>query len=198
MTEIILASGSETRQKMFKSAGIHAQIAPPHVDEGTVKESLKAEGAKPLDIAFALAELKAKSISVLYPDALVIGADQILDQKGNLLTKAKNRAQAQATLRTLSGEKHRLLSAAVAVQAGQVIWRGSDRADLTVRPLSDPFISHYLDQLGDRAYNSVGCYHLEGLGAQLFQKVDGDYYTILGFPMLGFMQFLRDRGVILS
>lgn len=196
---MILASSSQTRIEMLARAGISGVVPKkPMVDEEPIKDALLAEGAAPLDIAMALAEMKALSISRFHPDDLVIGADQILNLQGALISKATDRRTAVETLEKISDKRHQLLSAAVIAQGGKVIWRAWDQAKLDVRPLSRDFIENYLDQLGDTAYNSVGCYHLEGLGAQLFHRVEGDYYTILGLPLLKLMKFLQDRGTLLK
>lgn len=195
---LILASGSETRRQMLLAAGVDVVAEKPLVDEAGIKQSLIDQGAKASDLAMALAEVKALSVSRLKPEALVIGGDQILELNGKFLSKAKTHHEATQTLTRLSGQKHRLISAAVIASGGQVIWRAYDKSTLTVRPLSAEFIEGYLQQLGDAAYNSVGCYHIEGLGSQLFERIDGDSYTILGLPLLQMMKYLRDSGILLK
>lgn len=193
-SSLLLASGSETRRTMLAAAGLPIDPVRPLVDEEAIKEALLEEGAGPLDLAMALAEVKALSVARLYPDKLVLGADQILDLGGEILSKASTKAEAITTLQRLSGKSHRLLSAAVIAKGPDILWRGWDKASLTVRPLSDDFINRYLEDLGEAAFTSVGCYHLEGRGAQLFEKVDGDYYTILGLPLLQIFKYLRESG----
>ncbi|WND03664.1 Maf family protein [Temperatibacter marinus] len=195
---MILASGSETRLMLLKNAGLDITAKHPLADEDGIKQALIEEGVTALDLAIALAEVKALSISRIMPDALVIGADQLLDLKGDYISKATTRAEAEKTLSKLSGQKHQLISGAVVAEGGRVIWRGYDKAQLEVRRLSKDFINTYCDTLGDRLYTSVGCYHLEGLGAQLFHKVTGDYFTILGLPLLPLLKFLQDRGTLLK
>ena len=191
MPDFILASGSKTRAKMLKDAGVDFIIKTAAVDESSLKEALIADGASPRHIADALAEMKARAVSFMHPEALVLGADQILVKDGKIFSKASGRQEAEATLKELSGGEHRLVSAAVICQNGQAIWRSVDQVKLDVRPLSDDFIKGYLDTLGDDAYWSVGCYQLEGIGAQLFNRVDGDYFTVLGMPLLPVLDFLR-------
>ncbi|MBO6504694.1 MAG: septum formation protein Maf [Kordiimonadaceae bacterium] len=196
MPELILASKSQTRQAMLVNAGIEfdAQSAP--VDEAEIKASLVADGVSARDIADALADAKARAVSMMNPDALVLGADQILVQDGEIFSKAANRDEAKSKLMKLSGNRHQLISAAVMYEHGQAIWRAVDSATLHVRELSDGFIEEYLDALGEDAYWSVGCYQIEGRGIQLFEKVSGSHFTILGLPLLAVIDFLRRRGMV--
>ena len=194
MSEVILASASKTRADMLKSAGLSFQIQPARVDEETLKTALVADACPPINIADALAELKARAVSYLHPNALVIGADQLLVHKGAVFSKANDKTEAAHILKALSGTTHTLISAAVIYQNGQAIWRTTDKANLTVRPLSDDFIDGYLDTLGSDAFWSVGCYQLEGLGAQLFTKIDGNHFTVLGLPLLPLLDFFRRIG----
>lgn len=193
MTDLpmILASASQMRADMLAHAGVAVERDPAHVDEDEVKDALLAEGASGRDIADALAELKARTVSYRHPGRLVLGADQVLVKDGALFSKAVDRADAAVKLRSLSGGDHKLISAAVICQDGQAVWRVVDEARLTVRPLSDAFIEGYLDNIGDAAFWSVGCYQLEGRGAQLFSRVQGDFFTILGLPLLPVLDYLR-------
>lgn len=191
MSKIILASGSKTRAELLKRAGVKFQTLVPVADEDAIKADLLASGASARTVADALAETKARTMSYVHPSAFVIGADQILVNKGKVVSKAANLNEARDTLTALSGAEHQLISAAVICQNGEAIWRHIDVANLTVRPLSAQFIERYLDALGDDAFWSVGCYQLEGLGAQLFTKVEGDYFTVLGLPLLPILDFLR-------
>lgn len=193
---LILASASETRAKMLTRAGVAIDIVPAAVDEEALKDSLLAEAAPPRDIADSLADAKARSVSFIHPDRMVLGADQILVQDGELFSKAANREAATATLRALSGKSHQLVSAAVIYSDGQPVWRGVASAIMSVRELSDDFINQYLEALGGDAFWSIGCYQLESLGAQLFNKIDGDYYTVLGLPLLAVLDFLRRQGMV--
>ena len=199
---LILASGSRTRAAMLKSAGLAFDVEPAGVDEAAVKQRLAAEGAAPGRVADTLAEMKAAQISRQLaqsrPGALVLGADQVLDLDGAILDKPASRAAAADHLRRLSGRRHRLVSAAVLMRDGHRIWGCSDSAGLTVRPLTDRFIDAYLEAVGNDALDSVGAYRLEGLGAHLFASVEGDYFTILGLPLLPLLEFLRGCRVLES
>jgi septum formation protein len=196
---LILASASTSRQRMLTAAGVPFTVQPARIDEEDLKASLKAEGVSPRALADALAEAKAVSISRRFPESLVLGADSILiDAAGVVHDKASSRADARARLLTLRASEHRLMSAAVIAQGGAPVWRIVDTAKLTMRAFSDAFIDAYLDQLGETALSSVGSYHLEGLGAQLFSRVSGDHFTVLGLPLLPVLDFLRTRGILPS
>ena len=201
---LTLASGSRTRALMLRNAGLDFDVAPADLDEASVKRRLLAEGASPHRVADTLAEMKAARIARkiagetagIRPGHLVLGADQVLDLDGALLDKPADRAAAAGHLRRLSGKRHRLVSAAVLLKDGERIWGCSDSAALAVRPLSDRFIEAYLDAAGEDALDSVGGYRLEGLGAHLFASVEGDFFTILGLPLLPLLDFLRGHGVL--
>lgn len=193
----VLASQSPTRRRMLEAAGVPVHAADrPGVDEDEVKAAFRADGAGPDDVAEALAEMKAHRVAGRYGGCLVMGADQMLEVDGAWLDKPETREQAAETLRTLSGKTHRLIACAVVVKDGGRIWHHIESAELSVRPLSEPFIQNYLDAVGDRAFDSVGAYQLEGLGAQLFSRVQGDYFTVLGLPLLALMDLLRNHGVL--
>lgn len=196
MTDLILASASQARAAMLRNAGVSIDIRPARVDEDAIKAGMMAEEAPPRDIADQLAERKAVRVSTQCPGQLVLGADQVLIHRDALFSKPADRAEAIAHLQHLSGDTHQLLSAAVIALDGEPIWRHIGQARLTMRPLSDGFIDSYLDRAGEAVLASVGCYHLEGLGAQLFSRVEGDYFTILGLPLLELLGFLRARGVL--
>lgn len=183
---------------MLTNAGVAVAAVAATVDEEAIKESLLADAVPPRDIADCLAEAKARSVSSVHPDRMVLGADQVLVQEGRVFSKAKTVDQARETLKSLSGKTHQLISAAVIYDGGQPVWRAVSSANLSVRPLSDDFIDNYLAALGEDAFWSVGCYQLEGLGAQLFNKIDGDYFTILGLPLLSVLDFLRGRGMVVA
>ncbi|HEY1707614.1 MAG TPA: Maf family protein [Rhizomicrobium sp.] len=189
---LILASASISRARMLRDAGVPFEIRPAHVDEDAVKESLLAEKAKPGEIAGALAELKALRISANAPGALVLGADQVLDFEGELISKMPDRASAKALLQRLSGKKHELISAAVLARNGAAIWRHTGRVRLRMRAVSETFLDDYLAREGEELFRGVGCYRLEGLGAQLFERVDGDYFSVLGLPLLPLLAQLRE------
>lgn len=196
MTELVLASGSKTRADMLASAGVAFEVVRPAVDEEAIKQALLADGAPARDIADALADVKARNVSYAHMGKLVLGSDQVIWKDGKLYSKATSREDAIATLKGLSGGTHELISAAVIYEDGQPIWRAAQSVKLTMRPLSDDYINWYLDQIGDAAYSSAGTYQLEGLGAQLFTRVDGDYFTVLGLPLLPVLDFLRRREVL--
>ncbi len=196
MTPLILASTSPTRAKMLRDAGLTFDTAAPRVDEAEMKNALRAEGASPRDQADALAEMKAVRISARHAGALVIGADQILDQDGTAFDKPATRDEARAQLIALRGATHHLHSAAVIALDGAPVWRHISRATLTMRPFSDQFIEEYLAEEGDDVLSTVGAYRIEQRGAQLFSRIDGDHFTILGLPLLPLLGFLRVRGVL--
>ena len=196
---LVLASQSAARRAMLAAAGVAHEALPAHVDEDGITASLQAGGATPLRIADALAEVKALKISRQHPGALVLGADSVVvAQDGTLLNKPETRARAEAQLRALSGTSHQLISAAVICADGQPVWRSNGSAKLTMRALSDAFIADYLDAEGDAVLGCVGCYRIEGLGAQLFTRVDGDQFSIRGLPLLAVLDYLRIRGLLSS
>lgn len=196
-TMIVLASTSSSRQAMLRGAGVAFEAVAPNVDESEIKLAMVAAGAGAREVADTLAEMKALKVSRRLPGALVLGSDQILETwDGALLDKPEGRAGAEAHLRRLMGRDHRLVCGAVIAMDGAVMWRVVDTARLTMRPLSDAFIAAYLDQEGDAVLGSVGAYRIEGLGAQLFSKIDGDHFTVMGLPLLPVLDFLRVRGVL--
>ena len=192
---IVLASQSAARRAMLTAAGVAHDALPAHVDEDGVTAGLQAEGASPERIADALAELKAVKISRRLPGVLVLGADSVVvTADGTLIAKPETRPRAEAQLRELAGSTHRLVSAAVIAENGTPVWRTGGAARLTMRALSDAFITHYLDAEGDAVLGCVGCYRIEGLGAQLFSRIDGDQFVIRGLPLLAVLDYLRVRG----
>jgi septum formation protein len=194
---IVLASQSPARRAMLAAAGVAHDAVPAHVDEEGVTAGLLAENASPERIADALAELKAVKISRKLPGVLVLGADSVVvTADGTLINKPETRGNAEIQLRQLAGTTHRLLSAAVIAENGTPIWRGGGSVRLTMRPLSDAFIANYLDAEGDAVLGCVGCYRIEGLGAQLFTRVEGDQFTVRGLPLFAVLDFLRVRGVL--
>jgi septum formation protein len=194
--KVVLASASVVRRTMLENAGVSVIVDAGQVDEEEIKRAMKAAGAPAQAVAEKLAELKAQRVAGRHPGALVIGADQMLDCNGVWFEKPADRTHAAAHLAALAGKTHRLISAAVVVRNGAPIWRQVGVAHLAMRPLSAEFIEAYLDAMGDRALASVGAYQLEGLGAQLFQRVEGDYFTVLGLPLLPLLGFLREHGVV--
>ena len=190
---ITLASTSRSRSTLLENAGLKIACVAPGVDETLAKQALLADGLGPRDIADALAELKALKASRRV-DGLVIGADQTLDLDGALIDKAADIHELRSILLRLRGRPHWLHSAVVVAQGGVPVWRTVRSAKLTVRDFSEAWLDGYLEACGAEVQASVGGYHLEGLGIQLFTQVDGDYFTILGLPLLELLDFLRLRG----
>jgi len=194
---LILASQSAGRRAMLSAAGVPYEAKPAGVDEDAAKAALKADGIAPRDLADALAELKALRLSMRNPGALVLGCDQVLAlDDGALLDKPADRAAAAEQLRLLSGRTHSLFSAAVIAEGGSAVWRIVDRARLTMRSLSDAFIESYLDAEYAHAEGCVGCYRIEGPGVQLFSRIEGSQFTIVGLPLLPLIDYLRTRGIL--
>jgi septum formation protein len=196
MSNLILASTSATRQRLLREAGLGFDSRAPGVDEDAVKASLKSEQAGAAQIAETLAELKALRVSARRPEALVIGADQVLDCNGVLFDKPPDLAHARAQLQALRGKPHILATTVCVAQNGARLWHHNAQARLVMRPFSDAFLDDYLKAAGADVLGSVGVYRLEGLGAQLFSRIDGDFFTILGLPLLPLLDFLRGRGVL--
>jgi len=198
MSAIVLASASEARAAMLRAAGVAVETMPARIDEAMVKAALLAEEAPPRDIADKLAELKALRVSARCPGRLVIGADQVLVCDVRLFDKPPTREAAREQLCALRGQTHRLLSAAVIARDGAPVWRHVGQAQLAMRPFTDAFLDQYLDAMGDAVTTTVGAYMLEGLGAQLFARVQGDYFTVLGLPLLEVLGFLRAQGMLVE
>lgn len=192
---VVLASKSASRAALLSSAGVAFETRGSGVDEDAAKTALLGEGAGPREVADALAELKALRVSAKTP-GLVIGADQTLDFDGALVDKAESLQEARARLLSFRGRPHRLHSAVVIARDGEPIWREVKSATLWVRSFSEPFLDAYLAAEGQALLGSVGCYRLEGPGVQLFERIEGDYFTILGLPMLGLLDFLRLHGAL--
>ncbi|MFN3262228.1 MAG: Maf family protein [Pikeienuella sp.] len=193
---LILASTSATRADMLARAGIVVASVPPRVDEEEAKVALRAAGASPRDQADALAEMKARRVSARAPGALVIGADQVLDLGGEAFDKPRTREEARDQLLRLRGGRHHLYSAAVVARDGAPIWRHIARATLTMRAFSDPFLERYLDEEGDAVFSTVGGYRIEARGVQLFSRIEGDWFAILGLPLLELAAWLRVTGAL--
>ncbi len=194
--KIVLASASAIRRTLLANAGIACEVDPGAVDEDEIKRAMKADGAPAASVAETLAEMKAMRVAPRHPGALVFGADQMLDCNGIWFDKPVDREHAAAHLIALAGRTHRLVSALVCVRNGVRVWHHTATATLAMRPLSRPFIERYLDAAGPKAWQSVGAYQLEGLGAHLFSRVEGDYFTVLGLPLLAMLAFLREHGVV--
>lgn len=196
---VILASQSAARRAMLAAAGVPHDAMAAGVDEDSVKAALVADGLNARSLADALAELKATKLSRRHPTDLVLGCDQTLScEDGSLLDKPQSREDAADQLRSLRGTTHRLTSAAVICEGGVPVWRHIDVAKLTMRPFSDAFLTHYLDLEWPAIGGCVGGYRLEGPGVQLFARVDGSHFTVLGLPLLPLLDYLRVRGVMAS
>jgi len=194
---LILASQSVARRRMLEAAGVAFEAVAAPLDEDSAKAGLEAAGFEPRDLAEMLAELKAKSVAG--GEALVLGADQVLElDDGTMLGKPGSRAEALAQLRALSGRSHVLHSAAVIAERGERAWGATESVTLQVRPLGAAFLDSYLDREGDAVLGSAGSYRIEGLGAQLFERVEGSHFAILGLPLLPLLAYLRGRGELES
>lgn len=195
---LILASASKARADMLAAAGLRFETATARVDEEEAKMRLLSNGAAPRDIAAGLAMLKAGSLGAP-GGALVIGADQVLEtDSGEMLSKPRSRGEALEHLRLLSGRRHLLHSAAAAAVDGLCVWSGMESAEMTMRPLSEAFLGAYLEREFDAVRWSVGGYRIEGEGVQLFDRIEGSHFAILGLPLLPLLAFLRDRDVVPS
>ena len=197
MTDVILASGSASRRALLAGAGVPATSIKPNVDEDAAKAGMRAEGLSVRDQAMQLAELKAVKVSRSTP-GLVIGGDQMLNLDGEAFDKPVDMAAARSHLTKLSGKAHRLETAIVVAENGRPVWRHLARPKLSVRVLSDNFIEDYLKSCGEDLLSTVGAYQLEGRGSQLFTQIEGDYFSILGLPLLPLLDYLRVRGILLS
>lgn len=193
---VVLASQSRIRRTMLANAGVAVACEPAQVDETELKNAMRADGAGVDAIAEALAELKAMRVSRRHTDALVIGADSMIECGDAQFDKPPDPAHAVAQLLALAGRTHRLLSAAVVVRDGVRIWHKVDAARLTMRGFDRDYAERYVATIGDAALSSVGAYQLEGIGAQLFTRVEGDFFTVLGLPLLPLLDFLRGHGVV--
>ncbi len=189
--QLILASASTARQAMLRQAGLTFTVRPSDFDEAVMKADLLREDTAAPALAAALAAAKARTVAQTQPDALVVGADQVLSCEGVLYDKAPDLAGAAATLKGLAGRRHELHAAACVLRGEKILWQHTGTAHLWMRSLTDDDIAGYLDQAGRSVLWSVGCYQLEGLGVQLFERIEGDYFTILGLPLLPLLSFLR-------
>lgn len=195
---IVLASQSVSRARLLAAAGVAFEAVPAPIDEEQLKRSLLSEGHDAASIADALAELKALRVSRARPADLVIGADQVLSFEGAVVSKCETMDEARELLRRLRGHRHLLLGGLVLAKSGAPIWRHGSKASLLMRKFSDEFLESYLLREGRAILGSVGCYRLEGEGAQLFDAIDGDYFSILGLALLPLLAELREQGAIAS
>ncbi|MBO9476155.1 Maf family protein [Shimia sp. R11_0] len=191
---LILASGSEIRAQLLSKSNVGYEIIKARVDEDMIRRSLQAEGASPRDVADALAEAKARKVSLKHPEALVLGCDQVLDFQGTIFSKPASVEDARNQLLLLRGNRHMLLSAAVIYQGGEPLWRHVGVVRLQMRQFSNDFLEDYLSRNFDSIRHSVGGYKLEEEGVRLFDKIEGDYFTVLGMPLLEILSYLTLRG----
>jgi len=194
---IILASGSAIRRKLMIDAGLDFEVITKPVDEAVIKDSMLSESVRLRDIADALAEAKSLRVSRI-EDGLVIGADQIMVMDNQLFDKPKTIDEARERLKLMRGKTHYLMGAVVISENGKPVWRHMAKTKLTMRAFSDTFLEDYLEKEGELVTKSVGAYRFEGLGAQLFSYVEGDFFSILGLSLLPVMDYLRTRGAIAS
>lgn len=193
---LILASASPFRRAMLENAGLSVEAVPSTVDERAVESAIGDAGITPADLATILAEAKASDVAARFPDALVIGCDQTLSLDGELLHKPADMEEARKRLLALSGRTHRLDSAVVLARSDRVIWRHVGTALLTMRTLDPGFVGRHLSRVGERALASVGAYQVEGEGIQLFERIEGDHFTVVGLPLLDLLGKLRELDVI--
>lgn len=195
---IVLASASVSRARMLEAAGVRFSVDAAAVDEDAVKRAMRAEDAPPGEAAEALAALKARQVARRHGDALVVGADQLLVCEGHWYDKPSDRRAAREQLLALRGRTHELVTAAVVVRGTEILWHHIDRAELTMRPFSEAFLDDYLACAGEGIYRAVGAYEVERLGVQLFSRISGSHFCILGLPLLPLLAFLRGHGVIVE
>ncbi len=195
---LILASASRTRQTLLRNAGVQFGIETADADEPAIRQAYMSanDTVDFSDLALVLAAAKAEMVSEQHPGHLVIGADQLLVFENQVMAKASDMDQARDRLLRMRGKTHSLESAVCCVQDGKLIWSHTDAAHLTMRDISPEFVGRYLASVGENVLSSVGCYQLEAEGIQLFEKIEGNYFTILGLPMLPLLAFLRKRGLL--
>lgn len=195
-SNLILASSSASRQMLMRNAGLAFSSIPAEIDERAIDERLVKAGASPETIAVELAKAKALAVSASHPYAYVIGSDQTMSLGDRIYHKPKDMDEAHANILSLSGKTHRLNCGVAIAKNGDVIWSATSVADMSVRPLTPDYVSRYLERSGKQVLSSVGAYQLEGEGIQLFTEISGDYFTILGLPLLPLLAKLRVLGLI--
>ncbi len=193
---LVLASASSARAELLRRAGLSFAVMPAAIDEAEIKATFRAERLAVAECANALAEAKALRVARRHLDSLVIGADQLLVCEGAWFDKPADRAAARAQLQSLRGKSHELLSAVCIVRGSERLWHFVGRSTLTMRPFSDEFLEDYLAVAGDDILGAVGAYRLEAIGIQLFSRIEGEYFAILGLPLLPLLDFLRGHGVV--
>ncbi|MFP1630573.1 Maf-like protein [Zhengella sp. ZM62] len=194
--DLILASASPFRRQLLENAGISFKAIPAGIDERAVEAPLAETGASPEDIALVLAEAKALEVSGRHPDCIVIGSDQTLSLGDDVLHKVETMEEARKRLLLLAGKTHHLNAAVVLASGGETVWRHVSVASLTMRDLDPGFVGRHLSAAGDSVLSSVGAYQIEGVGIQLFERIEGDTFTIMGLPLLPLLQQLRVMGAI--
>jgi len=192
--KLILASSSKYRAKILKNAGLDVMIQPAQIDERSVEREMGQTA--PDILALQLSVAKAREVARRFPDSCIIGCDQILELEGKVLHKPSNMAEAKQRLRALSGKVHKLHSAIVLFQGDRLIWRHVETAKMTVRSLEEAFLTRYLIKVGEAVLTSVGVYQIEGLGIQIFDEIEGDYFTIIGLPLLPLLHQLRQLDLV--
>ncbi len=196
MSDLILASSSETRASLLRNAGLLIEAVPARVDEDAIKNSLVAEGAKPRDVADALAEAKARKIASKGVQGLVLGCDQVLDFEGRLISKTDGIDDAVSLLKDMRGKRHSLFSAAVIYEGDKPVWRHVGQVRLMMRDATDAYLEEYAIRNWDSIRHSVGGYKLEEEGVRLMSRIDGDYFTVLGLPLVELLSYLTLRGTL--
>jgi septum formation protein len=191
---LILASGSAVRRRLLQDADVPVEVVVPRVDEDSVRDALVAEGAPPRDVADALAELKARRVAEKSPGTFVVGCDQVLDIEGRILAKPATPEEARAQLALLNGKRHKLHSAVVVCEDGKPVWRHVGEVRLTMRSCSDSYLDDYIARNWESVRDAVGSYKLEEEGVRLFSRIEGDYFTVLGLPLLELLSYLTLRG----
>jgi septum formation protein len=195
---VVLASASPTRAHLLEAAGVAFSVEPAAIDESAIKREMRLAGRSASECAHALAQAKAATVSVRHPEALVIGADQLLDAGDEWHDKPKTLAEARLQLQRLRGRTHALATAVCVLRGSERLWEAASRPELTMRHFSDAFLDHYIAAEGEALLGSVGAYRLETRGIQLFSRMTGDHFAVLGLPLFELLEFLRSRGALLS
>src|SRR5207248_1617604 len=195
---VVLASASPMRAHLLETAGVAFSIEPAAIDESAIKHEMRLAGRSATECAQALARAKAAVVSARYPDTLVIGADQLLDAGDEWHDKPRTLAEARLQLQRLRGRTHVLATAVCVLRGGHPLWQAASRPELTMREFSDGFLDDYIAAEGEALLGSVGAYRLEARGIQLFSRMTGDHFAVLGLPLFELLEFLRSRGALLS